>query len=104
MAARHALPGAPGRSAPAAARDRRRTGRELVFPVAYRDNGDGRLLVLTNSPWRVDLRDRPDVTVTLAGRRRPAQAQLVEEPERVAEAARRDALALVHRTVTETVR
>ncbi|MEU4366757.1 nitroreductase/quinone reductase family protein [Micromonospora chersina] len=62
----------------------RRSGRELVFPVAYRDNGDGRLLVLTNSPWRVNLRDRPDVAVTLLGRQRPARAHLVEDPDRVA--------------------
>ncbi|MFC4149847.1 nitroreductase/quinone reductase family protein [Micromonospora mangrovi] len=63
----------------------RRTGRELVFPVAYRQAGGGELLVLTNSPWRVNLRDRPDVAVTLLGRRRAARARLVEEPERVAE-------------------
>jgi deazaflavin-dependent oxidoreductase (nitroreductase family) len=63
----------------------RKSGRRLVFPVAYRDAGDGRLLVLTNSPWRVNLRDRPDVAVTLLGRQRPARAQLVEDPDAVAE-------------------
>ncbi len=62
----------------------RRSGRRLVFPVAYRDAGDGRLLVLTNSPWRVNLRGRPDVSVTMLGRHRPAQADLVEDPETVA--------------------
>ncbi|RLK09623.1 deazaflavin-dependent oxidoreductase (nitroreductase family) [Micromonospora sp. M71_S20] len=63
----------------------RRSGRELVFPVAYRDGGDGRLLVLTNSPWRVNLRDRPDIAVTLLGRRLAARAQLVEDPDLVAQ-------------------
>ncbi|MFC0003811.1 nitroreductase/quinone reductase family protein [Micromonospora siamensis] len=117
----------------------RRTGRDLVFPVAYRDNGDGRLLVLTNSPWRVNLRDRPDVAVTLLGRRRAARAELVEDPDRVAaayrtlieatghrragrrmgirinvprtpthaelaEAARRDGLALIHLDVVDGAR
>ncbi|MFB9361421.1 nitroreductase/quinone reductase family protein [Actinoplanes nipponensis] len=62
----------------------RRSGRRFVFPVAYRDNGDGRLLVLTNSPWRANLRDRPDVAVTLGGSHRPARAHLVEDPDRVA--------------------
>ncbi|WP_174530235.1 nitroreductase/quinone reductase family protein [Micromonospora maritima] len=62
----------------------RRTGRELVFPVAYRQGGDGRLLVLTNSGWRVNLRGRPDVEVTLRGQLRPARAELVEDPDRVA--------------------
>ena len=62
----------------------RRSGRELVFPVAYRPAADGRLLVLTNSGWRVNLRDRPDVEVTLRGRRRRARADLVEDPDRVA--------------------
>ncbi len=62
----------------------RRSGRRMVFPVAYRRLGDGRLLVLTNSPWRVNLRDRPDVTVTLLGQARPAQAELVEDPDTVA--------------------
>ncbi len=62
----------------------RKTGRLLVFPVAYREAGEGRLLVLTNSPWRVNLRGTPKVTVTLFGRDRPARAQLVEDPDGVA--------------------
>ncbi len=62
----------------------RRTGREFVLPVAYRRLDDGRLLVLTNSGWRVNLRGRPDVEVTMFGERRPARAQLVEDPDTVA--------------------
>ncbi len=62
----------------------RKSGRRLVFPVAYRRLDDGRLMVLTNAVWRVNLRDRPDVTVTLLGRSRQAQAELVEDPDTVA--------------------
>lgn len=62
----------------------RRTGRALDVPVAYRAAGDGRLLVLTNSGWRVNLRGRPDVEVTLLGRRLPARARIVEDADAVA--------------------
>lgn len=62
----------------------RRTGREFVLPVAYRRLNDGRLLVLTNSGWRVNLRGRPNVEVTMLGERRPTRAQLVEDPDTVA--------------------
>jgi deazaflavin-dependent oxidoreductase (nitroreductase family) len=62
----------------------RRTGRQIVFPVAYRSADDGRLLVLTNSPWRVNLRGNPAVAVTLLGEHRPARADLVEDPAAVA--------------------
>ncbi len=62
----------------------RRTGRRMVFPVAYRRLGDGRLTVLTNASWRVNLRDRPDVAVTLLGRTRPARAELIEDADTVA--------------------
>ncbi|MDC7122768.1 nitroreductase/quinone reductase family protein [Cellulomonas fimi] len=62
----------------------RRTGRVIDVPVAYRPQPDGRLLVLTSSTWRLNLRDRTDVEVTLRGVRRPAAAELVEEPTAVA--------------------
>lgn len=62
----------------------RTSGRSLVVPVAYRASDDGRLLVLTNSRWRVNLRGRPDVEVTIRGSRRPAAAELVENPDVVA--------------------
>ncbi|GAA3248019.1 nitroreductase/quinone reductase family protein [Dactylosporangium siamense] len=63
----------------------RKTGRSLVFPVAYRTLEDGRLLVLTNSGWRVNLRGRSDVAVTLLGERRKAGAELIEDPQTVAQ-------------------
>src|SRR4051794_20585001 len=61
----------------------RRTGRRFVLPVGYRRLDDGRLLVLTNSGWRLNLRGRPNVEVTLLGELRPALAQLVEDPDMV---------------------
>jgi deazaflavin-dependent oxidoreductase (nitroreductase family) len=62
----------------------RKTGREFVLPVAYRRLDDGRLLVLTSSGWRVNLRGRPEVAVTMLGERRSARADLVEDPDIVA--------------------
>lgn len=62
----------------------RTSGRPFVFPVAYRTSDDGRLLVLTNSRWRVNLRGRPAMDVTLRGSRRSAVAELVEDPDVVA--------------------
>lgn len=63
----------------------RTSGRALAFPVAYRRMADGRLLVLTSSRWRVNLRGRPEVEVTLRGSRRAASAELIEDPAVVAE-------------------
>ena len=63
----------------------RRTGRSFDVPVAYRDAGDGRMLVLTNSGRRVNLRGRRDVEVTFLGRRLPARADIVEDADAVAE-------------------
>ena len=63
----------------------RKTGRRIDVPVAYRDVPGGRLLVLTSSPWRVNLRERPEVEVTLRGRRLPARAELVEDVDAVAQ-------------------
>lgn len=62
----------------------RRSGRALDVPVAFRDAPDGRLLVLTSSAWRVNLRGRPEVEVTLRGTRSAAAAELVEDHEQVA--------------------
>ena len=42
----------------------RKSGRQIDVPVAYRDAADGRLLVLTSSLWRVNLRGRSEVEVT----------------------------------------
>ena len=61
----------------------RKTGRGIVIPVAYAAAGQ-QLLVLTTSRWRVNLRGRPDVEVTLRGRRLGARAELVEDPDAVA--------------------
>ena len=62
----------------------RKTGRRIDIPVAFRDASDGRLLVLTSSGWRVNLRGRPQLEVTLRGRRSPAAAELVEDVDAVA--------------------
>jgi F420H(2)-dependent quinone reductase len=63
----------------------RRTGRRYTVPVGYHDL-DGVPSVLTNSGWRVNFRGGADIEVTLRGRRRPARATLVEDPETVATA------------------
>lgn len=63
----------------------RRSGKVIDVPVAYRGQADGRLLVLTSSPWRVNLRERSEVEVTLRGQRRSATAELVEDPTIVAD-------------------
>jgi len=62
----------------------RKTGRRIDVPVAFRDASDGRLLVLTSSGWRVNLRGRSEVEVTLRGRRSRAVAELVEDVDAVA--------------------
>jgi hypothetical protein len=62
----------------------RRTGRRIDVTVAFRDASDGRLLVLTSSGWKVNLRGRPEVEVTLRGVRSPATAELVEDVDAVA--------------------
>ena len=63
----------------------RRTGRRYTVPTGYHDL-DGVLSVLTNSGWRVNFRGGADIQVTLQGRRRPARATLVEDPDTVAAA------------------
>ncbi len=63
----------------------RRSGREITVPVAYRTTEGGPLLVLTNSVWRLNLRAASEVELTWHGRRRPATARLVEDPDEVAE-------------------
>jgi hypothetical protein len=63
----------------------RRTGRRYTVPTGYHDL-DGLPSVLTNSGWRHNFRGGADIEVTLRGRRRPARATLVEDPETVATA------------------
>lgn len=63
----------------------RRSGRVYSTPVGYHRAPDGRLMVLTSSGWRVNLRGGPTpVEVTFLGRRVPAVATLDEDPDRVA--------------------
>jgi glyoxylase-like metal-dependent hydrolase (beta-lactamase superfamily II) len=61
----------------------RKTGRSYELPVGRRTI-DGRLGVLTNSPWRVNFRGGAPVEVTLEGEVRRGRAELVEEPGQVA--------------------
>ena len=75
----------------------RKTGRPLDIPVAYETVTPERLTVLTSSPWRVNLRGRPEVEVTLRGVRRPATADLVEDPQAVAEVYHAAATRLGHK-------
>lgn len=63
----------------------RRSGRVIDVPVAYRPQDDGRLLVLTSSVWRLNLRDTSAVEVTWRAQRRSATAELVEDPRSVAQ-------------------
>lgn len=61
----------------------RKTGRRYDVPVGYHHIG-GQLSVLTNSPWRVNLRGGADIEVTFRGRNQPMHADLDEDPGRVA--------------------
>jgi hypothetical protein len=65
----------------------RRTGRRYDIPVSYVDL-DGRLLVVTQHRWRANLRGGQDIEVTHRGQRRPAHAEVDEEPASVAVALR----------------
>lgn len=61
----------------------RKTGRQYHVPVSY-VLIDGRLTVVTDAAWRVNLRGGADVEVTWRGRRRTMHALLEEEPAAVA--------------------
>jgi hypothetical protein len=61
----------------------RRSGRRYDVPVAYHElDGDG--IVLTHSRWRMNFRGGADVEVTSEGRSRPMRAELIEDPDEVA--------------------
>lgn len=62
----------------------RRTGKRYDLVVSHHDL-DGRMITITQHGWRHNLRGGASVEVTLAGRRRPAWATLVEDPDQVAE-------------------
>jgi uncharacterized protein YbjT (DUF2867 family) len=61
----------------------RKSGKRYDIPVGARAI-DGQLAVLTDSPWRVNLRGGADLEVTQRGERRPMRAELQEDPEHVA--------------------
>ncbi len=61
----------------------RRTGGRYDIPVGHHRN-DGRLSVLTNSPWRANVRGGAEVEVTLDRRRQRMHADIDEDPQRVA--------------------
>ena len=63
----------------------RKTGKRYSIVVA-RHTVDGVLTVMTNSPWRVNARGGVDAEVTSDGRTWPARAELIEDPEVVADA------------------
>jgi hypothetical protein len=62
----------------------RRSGRVYDIVVAHHDLPEGRT-VFTNSRWRANLRGGVDLDLTWQGRRRRAHADLVEDPEVVAD-------------------
>lgn len=70
----------------------RRTGRRFDVPAGYHLI-DGTPAVLTNSGWRHNFAGGADIEVTIRGRRRPAHAMLIDDPERVA--------AFYHRAIDE---
>lgn len=61
----------------------RKTGRSYALPVGRRTI-EGRLGVLTNSPWRVNFRGGAPVEVILKGELRSGHAELVEDPAEMA--------------------
>lgn len=62
----------------------RRSGRHYDVVAGHHHIGD-RFGVMTNSPWRHNFADGRDIEVTYLGRRRPARATLIEDPETVAD-------------------
>jgi hypothetical protein len=62
----------------------RKSGRHYEVVVGRRNIG-GRLVVLTSSPWRLNLRGGVvEVEATIEGERRRGRAELEEDPEEVA--------------------
>ena len=62
----------------------RRTGKRYAVPVSVIDV-DGSSIVLTASPWKVNLRGGADVEVRAGRSIRRMRASLVEDPQRVAD-------------------
>src|SRR3954465_12056665 len=65
----------------------RRSGRTLRI-VAGLHEVDGALVVFTSRPWRLNFRGGRAVEVAQSGRRGRGTAELVEDPEQVADALR----------------
>jgi len=61
----------------------RRSGRRFDVPAGYH-RIDGVVSVLTNSGWRHNFAGGTTIEVTLHGRRQPARAVLVNDPDTVA--------------------
>ncbi|HET9671417.1 MAG TPA: nitroreductase/quinone reductase family protein [Actinomycetota bacterium] len=61
----------------------RRSGTRYTVPVGYHEL-DGDVLILTASPWRVNLRGGADVELVHDGRPRSMRAELIEDPDEVA--------------------
>jgi deazaflavin-dependent oxidoreductase (nitroreductase family) len=62
----------------------RKTGKRYAVPVSVLDL-DGSPIVLTASPWRVNLRGGANVEIRVGRVTRQMRAELVEDPERVAD-------------------
>jgi F420H(2)-dependent quinone reductase len=62
----------------------RKSGRRYAVPVSVIDL-DGSPIVLTASPWKLNLRGGADVEVRAGRTTRPMRATLVEDPEQVAD-------------------
>ena len=62
----------------------RKSGRIYDVPVG-RHQYNGQLVASAGGRWRVNLSRGADVHVTLDGRRRRAHAELIDDPQRVAE-------------------
>ena len=58
----------------------RRSGRRFDVPAGYHII-DGVVSVLTNSRWRHNFAGGREIDVTLHGRRRPAHAVLIDDPQ-----------------------
>ena len=64
-----------------------RTGRQHRIPVGLHEVG-GEHVIFTDRPWRENVRGGADVVVAAGGQRRPAVAELVDDPVLVGEALR----------------
>jgi hypothetical protein len=61
----------------------RESGRRYNIPVDYANMG-GKLIIVTMARWRVNLRGRTEVEVTLHGHRQPMHVVIDEDPASVA--------------------